>query len=153
MISFETVSSLDSRIPRNLLLDADPSVDSVEAYLKRSSVILALLEEEVVGVAVFEILKKTGTLWNISVSEAHRRQRIASELIQAVLVYARTANLSSLEVATGNSSLGQLALYQKCGFRMDSIKKGYFEGYIPPIFENGIQCIDQVVLKYTFDAR
>ena len=61
MISFETVSSLDSRIPRNLLLDADPSVDSVEAYLKRSSVILALLEEEVVGVAVFEILKKTGT--------------------------------------------------------------------------------------------
>ncbi len=53
----------------------------------------------------------------------------------------------TLEVCTGNSSIGQLALYQKCGFRMSGIERDFFiKHYHEPIFENGIQCRDRVRL-------
>ncbi|KHF37127.1 putative N-acetyltransferase YvbK [Paenibacillus sp. P1XP2] len=51
-------------------------------------------------------------------------------------------------VRTGNSSLNQLGLYQKCGFRMVRIERDYFvNNYPEPIFENGIPCRDQIVLE------
>jgi hypothetical protein len=53
----------------------------------------------------------------------------------------------ALWVGTGNSSLSQLALYQKCGFRIREIESGFFESYPEPIVENGIRCIDMVRLR------
>ena len=41
-----------------------------------------------------------------------------------------------------------LALYQKMGFEMDSIRKGFFiDNYPEPMYENGILVRDMVVLK------
>lgn len=56
--------------------------------------------------------------------------------------------MDTLVVGTGNSSFDQLALYQKCGFRMKGIIEDYFiEHYEEPIFENGIQCRDMIRLS------
>jgi ribosomal protein S18 acetylase RimI-like enzyme len=55
--------------------------------------------------------------------------------------------MHTLEVGTGNSSIGQLALYQKCGFRITGIDYNYFiRHYDEPIFENGIPCRDMIRL-------
>ena len=52
-----------------------------------------------------------------------------------------------IEIGTGNSSLGQLALYQKCGFRITGIDIDFFiRCYQEEIFENGIQCRDMIRL-------
>ncbi len=59
---------------------------------------------------------------------------------------AKESGAKILELGTGNSSLSQLALYQKCGFGMHSIETGFFNSYPEPIFENGIRCIDMVRL-------
>ncbi|PKL30065.1 MAG: GNAT family N-acetyltransferase, partial [Spirochaetae bacterium HGW-Spirochaetae-10] len=54
----------------------------------------------------------------------------------------------SIVIGTGNSSLTQLSLYQKLGFRMDHIIKDFFtDNYSEPIVENGLLCRDMVVLK------
>lgn len=55
---------------------------------------------------------------------------------------------SALLVGTANASLGNLAFYQKCGFRMFEIRPDYFAYIQPPLLENGIQIRDMVVLRY-----
>ena len=50
-------------------------------------------------------------------------------------------------LGTGNSSIRNLAFYQKVGFRFQSVLRDFFvEYYEEPIFENGIPCKDMVIL-------
>ena len=69
------------------------------------------------------------------------------KLINEVKQQAVNQGVKTLIVGTGNSSLSQLGLYQKCGFRLDHIIRDFFKNYPEPIFENGIQCIDMVMLS------
>ena len=52
----------------------------------------------------------------------------------------------TIEVGTGNFSLGQLVLYQKCGFKIAGVDSDFFiiKHYSDEIFENWIQCRDRV---------
>lgn len=57
-------------------------------------------------------------------------------------------NAKVLEVGTGNSSISQLAFYQKCGFRIVGVDKDFFKRhYEERIIENGIECIDMIRLN------
>ncbi len=50
-------------------------------------------------------------------------------------------------VGTGNSGIGGFAFYQKAGFRFKSVIRDFFViNYKEPIFENGLQCRDKVIL-------
>ena len=60
----------------------------------------------------------------------------------------KASGYKTIEVGTGNSSIGQLALYQKCGFRITSIDRDFFiRNYEDDIFENGIWCRDMIRLS------
>ena len=82
----------------------------------------------------FSLLLSDQNLDNVSVT------------LSEIKVLAKKMGATELLVGTGNSSLSQLGLYQKCGFRMSYIKAGFFASYPEPIYENGIQCLDMVVL-------
>ena len=61
---------------------------------------------------------------------------------------ARKEKAKVLEVGTGNSSISQLALYQKCGFRIVSIDRDFFKkSYREKIVENEIECTDMIRLS------
>lgn len=61
---------------------------------------------------------------------------------------ARKDNFKILEVGTGNSSINQLALYQKCRFRIVGVDKDFFKRhYKEKIIENEIECIDMIRLR------
>ena len=50
-------------------------------------------------------------------------------------------------VGTASSGTGQLAFYQKAGFRLDRVERDYFapsRGYAPGIVEDGIPLRDMV---------
>lgn len=65
-------------------------------------------------------------------------QKIVEEYI--AIHHAKLHNFKTIEVGTGNSSIGQLALYQKCGFRITGVDRDFFiRHYIEEIFESGIQ--------------
>lgn len=58
----------------------------------------------------------------------------------------RSAVYSKWEQATQGSA--NWALYQRCGFSIESIEKDYFVRHYPdPIYENGIECRDMVRLR------
>ena len=50
-------------------------------------------------------------------------------------------------VGTANSSIDNIAFYQKLGFRMAEIKRDFFKAYPTPIFENGIIALDMIVFE------
>jgi len=130
-----------------LLLSADPDLISIQRYLPNSSIIVCIEKNLCVGIAVLSISDNHFELKNIAVMSDFQGQGIAKHLILEVSQLAKKLGANRLEVGTGNSSLDQLALYQKCGFRITHIEKDFFENYPEPIYENGIRCIDMVRLE------
>ena len=61
---------------------------------------------------------------------------------------ARRAGFHRLEIGTGDSGFGQIALYERCGFVRCGIDEDYFRKFSPePIFENGVECRHMVRLR------
>jgi len=93
--------------------------------------------------------------WNMDESEivyiatvpALRGNGYGKAIIAAVVDEARMRGVKAICVGTANSSWTTIAFYQKCGFRMDSVRKDFFN-YLPtPIYEDGIQMRDMLVLR------
>ncbi|QXE01990.1 N-acetyltransferase [Terribacillus sp. DMT04] len=121
--------------PMELLLEADPSETKVKGYLSEGSCFIAEEKEEIM---------------NIVVQASSRGKGIGKQLISHAIHQANKDGFRSLEVGTGNSSIGQLAFYQKCGFRIAAIEPNFFlHHYDIPIYENGIQCRDMIRLVYS----
>jgi hypothetical protein len=51
-------------------------------------------------------------------------------------------------VGTGDAAIRNLCFYRKEGFKTFGVRKGFFvENYPQPVYENGIQLKDMVMLK------
>ncbi|MFB1049405.1 GNAT family N-acetyltransferase [Paraliobacillus sp. JSM ZJ581] len=134
--------------PKELLLLADPSKDIVNDYVDRGMCYIAEEKGEMIGVFVL-LPTRPGTLEliNIAVTEEKQGKGIGKRLVKEAIKAAKAKGYKTMEVGTGNSSLSQLALYQKCGFRIVSIDIEFFtRHYSEEIFENGIQCKDMIRL-------
>lgn len=144
----------DSASVMDLLLLADPSEQMILQYLEDGKLYSASWEDVIVG--VFVLIQVDDTLWelkNIAVAEEWQGKGVGNALLAEAVSKAQECGAQCLEVGTGNSSIGQLAFYQKAGFRLDRIAKNYFTlNYEEPIFENGIQCRDMVFLKKNLGA-
>jgi N-acetylglutamate synthase-like GNAT family acetyltransferase len=135
--------------PWDLLLSADPNRAKVEKYIQNGKTYLAKLAAEVVGVYVLLPLNETEIeLINIAIAENEQGKGFGKQLIIKAINEAKNLGFQKLWVGTGNSSLAQLALYQRCGFQLSSIDKGFFlRNYPEAIFENGIQCVDMIRME------
>lgn len=133
----------------HLLLLADPSRKLVEAYLGSGTCFVAEMDKRMIGVYV--LLQKGPELieiMNIAVDERHHGKGIGKQLIGHAISHAREQGYKTIEIGTGNSGIGQLALYQKCGFRITGIDRDFFNiNYTEAIYENGIQCQDMIRLS------
>lgn len=140
---------VDEHLPMDLLLLADPSVEMIEKYCDTGDCFIAESGSKIIGVYV---LMKASVdrleLVNVAVAEDFQGGGIGKQLVQDAIQGAENKGYRTLQVATGNSSIGQLALYQKCGFRIVGVDPDYFLiHYSEAIFENGIQCRDRIKLE------
>ncbi|HEY4429697.1 MAG TPA: GNAT family N-acetyltransferase [Paenibacillus sp.] len=135
--------------PLHLLLLADPSPSLVEAYLKRGQCFVAEVENCVIGVYVLlQTRPETVELVNIAVDENHQSKGIGKQLVYHAIQNASLIGAKTIEIGTGNSSVGQLALYQKCGFRITGVDRDFFiRHYSEEIVENGIKVVDMIRLS------
>ncbi|MFJ8063531.1 GNAT family N-acetyltransferase [Psychrobacillus sp. NPDC096426] len=134
--------------PMDLLLLADPSESLVKQYVARGECYIAVINEETVGVYVLLPTRPdTVELVNIAVAEQCHGQGIGKTLVLDAIQKAKQHGYKIIEIGTGNSSIGQLALYQKCGFRITGVDKDFFKiHYDEEIVENGIACVDMIRL-------
>ena len=139
----------DEEFPMELLLSADPSRKIVEEYVQRGECFIAEIERQIIGVYVLLPTRpETVELVNIAVNDEIQGKGIGKQLVMDAIRVAKTKGFKTIEIGTGNSSIGQLALYQKCGFRIVGVDRDFFvKHYSEEIFENGIQCRDMVRLS------
>ncbi|MDH4421035.1 MULTISPECIES: GNAT family N-acetyltransferase [Bacillus] len=142
-------------IPKSLMLLADPSDRQIDAYVERGLTYVAKQEGRVVGVYVLlETRPKTMEIMNIAVVEYMQGKGIGKKLLKHAVETAKGYGMSKLEVGTGNSSVSQLALYQKYGFRIFSIDFDYFsKHYEEELIENGIVCRDMIRLAMELNEK
>lgn len=141
--------NIGEKPPMELLLLADPSKEIIEEYLDRGECFVAMNEQKTVGVYVLLPTRpETVELVNVAVTEIQHGRGIGKQLVISALNAAKIRGYKTIEIGTGNSSIGQLALYQKCGFRIIGVDTDYFIRHYPvEIFENGIQCRDMIRLS------
>lgn len=134
------------KIPYDLLYLADESHEAISFYLDRGECYCAYIGRVPVGVYVLLPTHPfTAELANVAVCEERQGEGIGRQLIAHAIKTAREQKFSKLEVGTANGGTGQLAFYQKCGFRMEWIDRDFISrNYPKPIIENGIECRDMV---------
>lgn len=135
--------------PIELLLLADPSEEIVKEYVNRGECFVAESVQKIVGVYVLLPTRpETVELVNVAVVEDQHGKGIGKQLVMDAIKVAKTKGYKTIEIGTGNSGIVQLALYQKCGFRIMGVDIDFFIKHYPEeIFENGIQCRDMVRLS------
>jgi ribosomal protein S18 acetylase RimI-like enzyme len=135
-------------VPYDLLVLADPSVDAINSYIPDSAVYKADFSGLTVGCYVlYPLEKETVEIKNIAVDEKYQGKGIGTILLRDAMEKAKLSGFRKMIIGTGNSSVGQLYLYQKVGFRITGIKPDFFrKNYKDPIVENGIECRDMIVL-------
>ncbi|WP_061575412.1 GNAT family N-acetyltransferase [Heyndrickxia coagulans] len=137
------------KLPMDLLLLADPSREMVMAYANRGECYVAEIEEKVIGVYIL-LPARPGIveLANVAVAKEYQGKGFGKRLVLDAIRRAGKRGFKTIEVGTGNSSISQLALYQKCGFRITGVDRGFFvRHYAETIYENGIRCRDMVRLS------
>ncbi len=147
-VVIEEMSFMNQKI-YNLLLRADPSKKNMDEYTARGKMFVAYYLGEIVGEYVL-IKTRPGTMEivNIAVDEAHQGKGLGKLLLKDAINKASEHGVKVLEIGTGNSSITQLGLYQKMGFRITGIDRDYFvKHYEDPIHENGIPCVDMIRLS------
>lgn len=136
-------------IPYDLLLLADPNKDLINKYIKDGECFVAKNnDEETVGVYVLiKISEGVLEIINIAVDPKFQGQGYGKTLVLDAIERAKKSGAKKIEIGTGNSSILQLSLYQKCGFKIVGSDKDFFvKNYPERIFENGVQCRDMVRL-------
>lgn len=140
--------SINESIPYQLLLDADPSRALIDNYLPTSEVYVAILGDKQVGVyLLYPESADVVELKNIAVDEQYQRMGIGKMMLKDAVQRAAAKGFKTIIIGTGNSSIGQLYLYQKIGFQITGIKKNFFtDNYPETLYENGIQVKHMIML-------
>ncbi|MFC0232813.1 GNAT family N-acetyltransferase [Vagococcus entomophilus] len=150
------LNQANTELPWALLLEADPERKVVEKYIDQSTIFVAKEAENIVGVLAIMKLDSTEAcqyeLMNVSVDPLFQRRGIATKLMEHAFKWVMETIKNQVDsvvlyVKTGDISPA-LQLYKDNGFVIEAIQKNYFlEHYAEPIYEEGQQLKNQVLLK------
>ena len=138
-----------SEIPYNLLLLADETIESIDKYIHECSIYLLLCDNKPVGVCAVSVISSgIIEIKNIAVVEEFRGRGFGKLMLNSVIDNAERNGYERVIIGTGDAGIRQIKLYEKCGFEIYERKKNFFIDNFPePIYENGIQLIDMVMMK------
>jgi GNAT superfamily N-acetyltransferase len=106
-----------------------------------------------VGAATMQWRGDPCEIMELAVAPERHGQGIGRAIVAWLLDEARRRGKTAVLVGTANSSIGNLAFYQKVGFRMDHVRKDYFRYYREPHYEDGIQIRDMIVFRQELAAE
>ena len=110
-------------------------------------------DDRLIGTATMQWRADPCELVELAVAPERQGQGVGRAIVTWLLAEARRRGKRQMLVGTANSSIGNIAFYQKCGFRMDHIRKDYFWYYREPRYENGIRIRDMIVFRNDLEDR
>ncbi len=133
-----------------LLLLADES-GPLRSYVQEGE-LYALLGEDGGPLGVTLVLPygdepATVELKAVAVDQSEHNRGLGRQMLAGVLADLRSRGVRRAIVGTSNAGIGQIAFYQKAGFRLWRIERDYFtpeKGYDPEERENGLPHRDMV---------
>jgi ribosomal protein S18 acetylase RimI-like enzyme len=147
---------IDAGAERDALLPlfrlADDSESQVRSYYQ-SGELFALRRSDGTAIGI-ALVVPTGNgdaeLKSMAVAPDWQRRGVGRRLIALVVPELRGAGYRRVTVVTANTALGELAFYQKVGFRLWRIERDLFSparGYPEGLTENGIALRDGIWLE------
>lgn len=140
-------SEVEALIP--LLLQAEESEGALRWGLSNlvDAVYRAEADSVLIGAATMQWRGDPCEIMELAVAPERQGQGIGRQIVAWLLGEARRRGKRAVLVGTANSSISNIAFYQKCGFRMDHVRKDYFWYYREPIYEDDIQIRDMLVFR------
>jgi aminoglycoside 6'-N-acetyltransferase I len=128
---------------------ADETIEAINRYINDSEIFIFEKDNKTLAIYVLQkISNDTIEIKNIAVDTNHQGQGIGTLLLRDAIPRAKAKGFKTIIIGTGDIATKQLHLYQKEGFEIFGIKKGfYLDNYPKPIYENGVQLKDMVMLK------
>ena len=135
-----------------VLSDAEEGEERIRATLldPTCTAYVSWLDGQLAGSAVVR-WGEDGEIIYIAVAPDLRGRGYGKQIIHFLQQELLNRQGHTLLVGTANSSLENIAFYQKCGFRMFEIRRDYFAYIQPPLTEHGIVLRDMLVLRYDLD--
>lgn len=132
-----------------LFLLADPNKTIVSSYLTKGKTYVLSEEKKTIGlIHLIPHNNKLIEIKNIAINEKYQNKGLGKKLIEFAEQKAKKEGYSTIRICTGNSSIKQLALYQKRGFDIKLIDFDFFtNNYKGKITENGIECKHLIILE------
>ena len=147
-IIIKEINQIDNET-MNLLLLSDPSIEIINSYIDRSYKYVAKYNNEAIGIVLLiNTRPQTMEIINVAVKEEYQGKGIGKKLVLHAIEMAKELKAKVLEIGTGNPGMMQMALYQKCGFRIIGVELDFFtKNHDEEIYENGIQCRDMIRMR------
>lgn len=139
-----------------LLLLAEPSERALRWGLAHLSDAVYRVEDAagaLVGAVSMQWRGDPCEIEELAVAPEQQGRGIGKQIVAWLIAEARRRGKRAVRVGTPNASIGNIAFYQKCGFRMEQIRHDYFRYYRAPRYENGIQVRDMLVFRYDLVAE
>jgi GNAT superfamily N-acetyltransferase len=105
-------------------------------------------DDHLAGAATMQWRNDPCEIMELAIAPERQGQGLGRQFVAWLIVEAQKRGKHRLLVGTANSSISNIAFYQKCGLRMDHVRQDYFWYYREPVYENGIQIRDMLVFRY-----
>ena len=130
---------------------AEDSAAELDSYLHAGTVLVARAGDDVVAHLQLVDTGVAGRaeITNMAVVEDARRKGVGARLVRDAVARAAATGATHLVVATGGADVGNLAFYQRQGFRLRSVERDAFtpaHGYPAGLAIDGIPLRDRVWL-------
>ncbi|WP_218042703.1 GNAT family N-acetyltransferase [Steroidobacter gossypii] len=136
---------------------ADESVEQVRSYMQSGELYAYSASadtDQVAGVVLaIPVEQDTVELKAVAVDRQLQGRGIGKLMLQRVLEDIRASGVKRVLVGTANAGIGQLAFYQKAGFRLLRIERDFFSperGYPENMEDNGIRLRDMVWMDLVY---
>ena len=148
-IDVQLTVSRDVEVLIPILQQADEVTSRIEQVLadNQNTTYIMVVDGTTIGAAVMHWQPEDSELVYIAIDAAFQGRGYGKAAISQLIGEARQRGVKSMLVGTANSSIGNIAFYQKCGFRMNSVRKDYFDYFPAPVYEDGIQIQDMLVFS------
>jgi ribosomal protein S18 acetylase RimI-like enzyme len=132
-----------------LLLLADESLEQVRSYMHSGELYAFIGADDVpVGIVLTIPTEQNSVeLKAVAVDPTQQNRGIGRRMLAAVIEELPRRGVRRVIVGTANAGIGQLAYYQKAGFRLLRIERDFFSparGYPAVMEDNGIRLRDMV---------
>lgn len=149
-LQLQVIPSNDITRLTTLLKDADEDIARVQATIEDSTnTAYAFFDNDMcVGALLMHWQSDESEILYIAIDETRRGRGYGKAAIVWIIEEAQRRGAGSVIVGTANSSVDNIAFYQKCGFRMDAVRKDYFSYLTAPVYEDGILVQDMVMFRF-----